>query len=116
MCGRCEKPLTASWSRGRSHRYAYYRCQNRACRGVNIRREDVERLFGEFLEELKPKPEYLQLFGEIIVDVWKQKQSQATSFHESLVRRLAQLQKNKDLLVKAFVYDRTVDQQTYRNS
>src|SRR6202162_6749962 len=40
----CERPLTASWSQGRTERYAYYRCQNRSCKAVNVRREILERL------------------------------------------------------------------------
>jgi site-specific DNA recombinase len=92
QCGKCGRALTASWSRGRSKRYAYYRCQNRHCRGVNTRREEVERRFVEFLEQLKPKPEYLHLFGEIIVDVWKGKQAQVVAVHDALLRRFGRSQ------------------------
>ena len=63
-CALCDRPLTASWSKGRSQRYAYYRCQNRSCRAVNVRREAMERLFVEFLAHLQPKSQYLRLFGE----------------------------------------------------
>src|SRR5437899_2339940 len=34
-CETCGKPLTASWSKGRSDYYAYYHCRGR-CRAVNI--------------------------------------------------------------------------------
>jgi len=78
-CGHCDRPLTASWSKGRTKRYPYYRCQNRVCKGVNIRREELERVFVGFLTELQPKPEYARLFGEIIVDVWKAKQAEAAN-------------------------------------
>lgn len=30
-CDRCHKPLTASWSKGRSKKYAYYRCARAEC-------------------------------------------------------------------------------------
>jgi hypothetical protein len=46
----------------------------------------MERLFIDFLGDLQPKPQYLRLFGEIIIDVWKQKQAQATSIHEAAKR------------------------------
>ena len=113
-CGKCDRPLTASWSSGRSQRYPYYRCQNKTCRAVNVRREELERSFGKFLEELQPKPEFLHLFGAIIVDVWKQKQAQAASVHQTILLRLTELRKNKDLLVKAFVYERSLDRETYQ--
>ncbi len=82
---------------------------------MNTRREEVEWRFIEFLEQLKPKPEYLHLFGEIIVDVWKEKQAQVVAVHDALLRRLADLKKDKQLLMQAFVYKRTLDPHTYQD-
>jgi site-specific DNA recombinase len=112
-CGRCDRPLTASWSKGRNGRYAYYRCQNRTCKQVNMRRDEMERLFVDFLGELQPKPEYLRLMGEIIIDVWKQKQAHLTALHEAAQRRLSGLLERKQRLFEAFVYQRAIDQRTY---
>ncbi len=113
-CGRCDRPLTGSWSKGRNHRYPYYRCQNPSCKAVHERREKVERLFVDFLHLLRPKPEYLALFGEIVIDVWKDKQAQAATLHEAAQRRLASLRERKQRLIEAFVYERTIDKQTYQ--
>jgi site-specific DNA recombinase len=113
-CGRCDRPLTGSWSKGRTERYAYYRCQNRSCKAVNARREVFEGLFVEFLTRLQPKPEYLRLFGEIITDVWKQKQAQAAALHEAAQRHLHVLRERKQRLVEAFVYQRAIDPSTYQ--
>ena len=113
-CSHCDRPLTASWSKGRTQRYAYYRCHNRSCRAVNVRREEMEQLFVDFLQGLEPKPEYLRLFGEIIVDVWKQKQKQATELHDAAARCLAHTNERKNRLVEAFVYERTIDHVTYQ--
>ncbi len=113
-CGCCDRPLTASWSTGRNSRYAYYRCQGQACRSVNVRREDMERLFVKFLGQLQPKSEYLRLFGEIIVDVWKQKQQQVAVLHEASQRHLRELQDRKQRLLEAFVYRREIDRATYQ--
>jgi site-specific DNA recombinase len=113
-CGRCDRPLTASWSTGRNNRYGYYRCQDQVCRAVNVRREDMERLFVDFLGELQPKSEYLRLFGEIIIDVWKQKQEQATVLHGASQRHLRELKECKQRLLEAFVYRREIDRVTYQ--
>src|SRR5438874_4734810 len=43
-CETCGKPLTASWSKGRSDYYAYYHCRGR-CRAVNISKTRLEELF-----------------------------------------------------------------------
>ena len=113
-CGRCDHPLTASWSKGRNGMYAYYHCQNRFCKAVNVRREEMERLFVDFLGQFQAKPEYVRLFGEIIIDVWKQKQAQATALHEVAQRRVNRLLDRRQRLREAFIYDRVIDQRTYQ--
>jgi DNA invertase Pin-like site-specific DNA recombinase len=48
-CETCGKPLTASWSKGRSDYYAYYHCRGR-CRAANISKaklEDISNDVGE---------------------------------------------------------------------
>jgi site-specific DNA recombinase len=113
-CGLCDRPLTASWSKGRKDHYAYYRCQNRSCKAVHIRQQLLEQLFVEFLANLQPKPEYLVLFGEIIRDVWKAKKEDATALHRAAQRGLKALYDRKQRLVEAFVYDRSIDPPTYQ--
>jgi site-specific DNA recombinase len=90
-CGQCDRPLTASWSKSRKKRYAYYRCQNDSCGAVQVRREEMQRSFIEFLTQLKPKSNYLRLFSEIILDVWKKKQAQATLVHQAAQRHISKL-------------------------
>jgi hypothetical protein len=63
---------------------------------------------------LQPKPEYLRLFSEIILDVWKQKQGRTLEIREALSRRVVELQKRKGLLVEAFIYKKQLDERTYR--
>lgn len=38
-CERCDKPLTASWSKGRSKKYAYYRCAHSECKYINSKKD-----------------------------------------------------------------------------
>src|SRR6266566_6415733 len=52
-CEACGRPLTASWSRGRDGRYAYYHCW-RHCRAVNVTKAKLEGLFADELKELQP--------------------------------------------------------------
>jgi site-specific DNA recombinase len=112
-CAKCNRPLTGSWSKGRNGRYAYYCCQNRSCKAVHVRREDLERGFVELLKQLQPRPEYVRLFSEVIIDVWKEKQAQATAIHETAERRLRGLRERKQRLVEVFVYERQIDEITY---
>jgi site-specific DNA recombinase len=113
-CGQCNRPLTASLSKGRSKRYGYYRCQNPLCRAVQVRSERMEQLFVGFLSQLKPKPQYWQLFAEILVDVWEHKQEQAALLHKAAERQLASLLARKQQLHEVFIYQQAIDQHTYQ--
>lgn len=60
LCGKCNNPLTASLSRGKSgKRYGYYRCFKKSCSGVNVRKEHLEEEFISFLDTLSPSKSFL---------------------------------------------------------
>ncbi len=109
-CGKCGKPLTASWSKGRSKRYAYYRCPENC---VSSRKDDLEKLFIERLEELTPKPEYVALFRATVLDVWEEKKKEATSQTRELDRRLEELEHRRNTLETAFLFDKSIGKETY---
>ncbi len=102
-CGCCGKPLTASWQKGRNDRYAYYWCPNSQCRRVRVRKLDLETSFAAFLERVQPKPQYLELFKVIVLDVWKEKQAQNLTLTVSLKQRLEDLNRKRDHLDEAFL-------------
>jgi len=112
-CGCCGKPLTGSWSKGRSKRYANYRCQNKQCKAVSITKADLERGFVEFLERMQPKPQYMKLFTAIVLDVWKEKQAQNITLNASLRQHLEDLNQRKDRLDETFIYEKAIDRETY---
>jgi site-specific DNA recombinase len=57
-CASCDKPLTASFSKGRNGKHPYYHCQNKRCSArKSFKRVEVESRFVEFLRTLQPKPE-----------------------------------------------------------
>lgn len=59
-CETCGKPLTASWSKGRSDYYAYYHCR-RGCRAINIAKSKLEALFVDELARLQPTAGFMRL-------------------------------------------------------
>ena len=65
-CAGCGTPITASWSKGRGQRYAYYRCRKSGCLAIKMPKDQFEREFAEYLDGLRPKPEYVRLFREIV--------------------------------------------------
>jgi site-specific DNA recombinase len=113
-CGKCSRPLTGSWSRGRSRRYPYYRCPGSQCRGVNVRKAVLEDRFAKMLEHIQPQPEYLGLFREIVRDVGRQQASETAAIRARLERRLEQLKSRQDVLVEAYVFERALDKATYQ--
>ena len=103
-CGCCGKPLTASWSKGRNKRYAFYFCPNSRCRGVSVSKADLETRFVTYLERMQPKAQFVKLFNEIVLDVWKEKQAQNLLLSVSLKHRIEDLHGRKDRLEEAFLY------------
>ena len=63
LCSKCGRPLTASMSRGKSgKRFGYYRCFQRSCNGVNVRKEMLEEEFVSLLSSLIPTKAFSRAF------------------------------------------------------
>jgi DNA invertase Pin-like site-specific DNA recombinase len=113
-CGRCNTPVTGSWSRGRSKRYAYYRCRKRGCGAVNVPTRELERRFVAFMDGLAPNDQYLALFEQVVLQVWKNRQVDAAAAGCRLEQQVADLRAKKTQLVEAGVYKKLLDEQTFR--
>ena len=111
-CAKCGKPMTGSWSSGRSKKYAYYRCQNH-CKGVSIRKSELEKLFVQYLERMKLRQEYVGLFRAVVLDVWEEKKKSARHQVKSLGRRIEKLESRRNHLEDAFLFDKSIDEETY---
>jgi uncharacterized coiled-coil protein SlyX len=109
---KCGGPLTASWSKGRSQRHAYYHCSHH-CRGTTIPKRKLEQRFIDLLERMKPQENYLRMFNAVVMDVWRDKQSQNQDSAKAIERQLKNLEARKARLAESYVYERAVDQDTY---
>jgi site-specific DNA recombinase len=114
-CGSCRCPLTGSSSRGRTKRYAYYHCVNHSCKAPNIRKSEMEEKFLALIERLQPLPSYLRLFREIVLDVWKDRQTAANTIAAALSLRLRELEEKKQRVIEAFLHRHEIDKETYQN-
>ena len=115
-CSHCGKPLTGSWSHGRRQRYAYYHCPPKArCRKTNVRRRDLEAQFVSLLERLRPHPDLVSLFRTIVVDVWKARHEEVAALRAAAERKMADLKRRKDQLVEAFIFQKVIDEATYKD-
>ncbi len=110
-CGGCDRPLTGSWSTGRSKKYAYYHCTK--CGAVRAKKAALEIAFFELLQQLRLKQSYTRLFKAAVTDVWKQRLetvSEETKAQRKQVQRLeAKRQRLLDLLEEG-----VIDTETYK--
>ena len=112
VCGTCGQPLTGSWSKGRSKKYAYYRCRNPKCYAIKVSKAELENHFRLLLERLEPKPEIVMLFKRIVLDVWRQKQGEAEVIVSEANRRVKELREKKNSLIDLLM-DGRIDQDAY---
>jgi site-specific DNA recombinase len=113
-CGNCNRPLTASWVKGRRNRYPFYNCQNRYCNEkVSVRKDKFEGAFFEFLRRLQPKTEYASLFRTVVTDVWQAKQGECCELSKAAQGRVAALKEKKRKLMEARFYDQSIGNDDY---
>ena len=112
---RCEtfsRPLTGSWSKGRSGHYAYYHCQ-RQCRAVNVSKTKLEGAFADELALLQPTPGYMRLVKDRILYVWQQRKAEANDRTAEQDQRVRAIQQKLDRLDEVFLYGQTIDATSY---
>jgi len=86
----CGLLLTACWAKGRSRRYAYYRCME--CRGVNLRRDQVDHRFLRLLGKERAKlPELTAEFKQLLVEEWHRSNEARTKQLVALDQRITSL-------------------------
>lgn len=66
------------------------------------------------IEQLQPKAEYLNLFREIVLDVWKDRQKETIKLVSALESRVTELKARRQKLIEAFVYQHSIDKTVYQ--
>ena len=111
-CEACGKPLTASWSKGRSDYYAYYHCGGR-CRAANISKAKLEELFVDELARLQPTVGFMRLVKDRVLHAWRELKADAKQRIVEVERKQKAIQQKLDRLDEAFLYERTIDIERY---
>jgi site-specific DNA recombinase len=112
-CESCGRPLTASWSKGRSDRYAYYHCRGSKCRAVNITKTQLEGLFAAELKRLQPTAGYMRLLKDTVLRAWQERKATVRAEVVEVERKVAAIRKRLDQLDDAFLFAKTIDIETY---
>lgn len=96
-CGYCGWPLTGSCSRGRNNKYNYYHCYNRECSmfGKAISKQKLENDFIDYLNEITPKKDFLDLFEKAVLKTWRAKGIDFQNEAQNYERDLASLQEKR---------------------
>ena len=89
---------------------AYYHCQD-GC--VREPKDAMEAQFVEFMQKLQPNAGYMRLYREVVLDVWQKKQGDSQQVQSVISRKIAQLRENKTKLQEAFIYQKTIQTDTY---
>ena len=111
-CETCHRPLTGSWSKGRTDRYAYYHCQ-RQCRAVNVSKAALEGAFADELALLQPTAGYMRLVTDRILYVWEQRRAEAKDRTAEQDKRVKAIQQKLDRLDEAFLFAQSIDSTSY---
>jgi site-specific DNA recombinase len=101
-CAKCKETYTASWSKGRTAKFPYYRCRGKGCseRNKGIRKEILEKGFEEVLVRIRPKPAVLKLTKAILLDIWNKRLAGWESEREVLRKELAGVEGDSGKLIE----------------
>jgi len=110
QCQTCRRPLTASWSKGRSQRYGFYHCKAGCTR---IAATLLEARFLELLDALRPRPEYWRLLKASILDAWREIKKARGGLRSEAQRRVAMLNQQLEQLDRSFIFQRAIDEPSY---
>lgn len=106
LCGDCDKPLTACWSKSNTgKRHAYYLCHNRACESSrkSIPRAKIEGEFKVLLEELQPSKSLFDITKAMFKDVWTYHLRNAQIAKHAAEKELLQIEKQTGQLLDRIV-------------
>ena len=105
-CGDCGKGLTGSTSKGRTKKYDYYHCHNRACKeyGKTIPVKALHKSFRDELKSIVPDKKFLTLIKKAFLKRWE---SQVALYQKALKKQEQEIEKLKGKLER--IYDDYTD-------
>ena len=101
LCGGCSGSLTGGKVNGRSKKYDYYSCMNRACtKRTAIKKDVFEDDFTDFLKSKTPNPITLEALAVALAIVHEKINKDSLNLAAQLDKRLATLQEEMDALLQ----------------
>ena len=80
---------------------------------MNVTKAKLETLFTDELARLQPTPGYMRLLKESVLQIWKARQASVRADLAQAERTAEAIQKKLDRLDEAFLFERSIDIETY---
>lgn len=95
LCGDCNKPLTACWSKGKRQKFAYYLCHNRVCESYrkSIPRQKIEDEFEALLGAMQPAGNIFQIARSMFKELWDHRLKHRAALAQSVKREVNKIEK-----------------------
>ena len=106
LCGDCENPLTACYSKSKTgKKHPYYMCFKKGCesKGKSIPRAKLEGVFEETLAAIEPAPVMADMLKALVAKAWKYKQDRAAMLRRTIDAKLAETEKQISALLDRVV-------------
>lgn len=95
LCPKCNRKMTANWSR---KKYPYYKCSY--CKNVNLKRVDVHNAFQEYLGHITLSETIVELTREAIELNWEERNKAYESNLRELRKRQEQISKEENSIAE----------------
>jgi len=102
LCGDCERPLTACWSKSKTGaRHPYYLCFNKSCDSYrkSIRRDVIEGDFASVVRSLTPSEATFGVAKRIFAEIWDSRLERAKEQAAIYARKTRELQRQIEQLL-----------------
>ena len=103
VCNYCSQPMTAGWSKGKMGKhYGYYYCHNKECSkyGEMVSRDGFHNEFLDYIKQIKPKEEFIELFKEIFIDRYKERQLEIKGEYLRKLEAIKKLEQDQQWLIE----------------
>jgi site-specific DNA recombinase len=98
-CPKCQMAVRGYASVKRNgQRFPYYDCRNSSCQ-FRVPAVEAHRLFVELLRDVTPSPQLLDLFREVVLEVWEEQHRELLSESNDLHKTVGRLREEKRSLI-----------------
>ena len=105
LCGDCDQPYTACWSKGKNKKYPYYLCDTKGCVSYrkSIPRAKIEGEFEDYIKAMQPSRGLMSCVTAMMRSAWAARETQAKDALAVAKRELMALDKQTDALLARIV-------------